>query len=257
MSFTTSPRPRIASVYRIEASPGRKLASGNRLLNALEREDFERLLPHLERGHMELYHVLAKPGHACTHIYFPESCVVSLVNRMRDGTGVEAGSIGNEGMAGLPAYLDASPSESETFCQVAGMSLRGSVQAVLEAASERPEMKKLFNRYVSAYLSQLSQSVACNRLHTIDQRCARWLLMTHDRVGDVESFPLKHEFLALMLGVRRAGVTGAAGLLQAHGFIRYRRGIVRVTDRKGLEGASCECYDVVRAQLAKLLPLTA
>ena len=228
--------------------------TGNRLLNALAPRDFERLRPHLERGQVELYHVLAKQGGAFTHVHFPESCVISLVSRMANGSGVEAGTIGNEGMAGLPAYLEGATSESETFCQVAGVSLRMPVQVIVDAAAERPDIRRLLNRYVHAYLSMVSQSVACNRLHDIEQRCARWLLMTHDRVGDVETFPLKHEFLALMLGVRRAGVTTAAGVLQERGLIRYRRGIIRVIDRGGLESAACECYGVVRAQFDRLLP---
>lgn len=257
MTLTASPQPSAEAARLTDPSPARPLRTGNRMLNALAPDDFERLRPHLERGEAELYHMLAKQGEPFTHIYFPESCVISLVSRMFDGSGVEAGTIGNEGMAGLPAFLDGSASESETFCQVAGIFLRGSVQAVLDAAAERPEIRKLFNRYVSAYLSQVTQSVACNRLHDIEQRCARWLLMTHDRVGDVESFPLKHEFLALMLGVRRAGVTTAAGTLQERGLIRYRRGIIRVIDRPGLEAVSCECYGVVRAQFGRLLPTLA
>ncbi len=226
----------------------------NRLLTALAPDDFERLVPHLERVHVVVLQEIAKRGEAFTHAYFPESCVFSLVNRMEDGGGVEAGTIGNEGMAGLAAYLEAEASESDTFCQVGGVSLRLPVTALIAAAAERPGIRRLLNRYVQAYLSLVSQSVACNRLHDIEQRCARWLLMMHDRVVDVDTFPLKHEFLALMLGVRRAGVTTAAGALQDRGLIRYRRGIIRIVDRERLIGASCECYGVVRDQFDRLLP---
>lgn len=253
MTFTATTRANGLGASAVRGSPVHVPRTGNRLLNALAPRDFERLRPHLERGHVELYHMLAKQGDTFTHVHFPESCVISLVNRMSNGSGVEAGTIGNEGMAGLPAYLEGAESESETFCQVAGASLRLPAQLLVDAAAERPEIRRLLNRYVQAYLSQLAQSVACNRLHDIEQRCARWLLMTHDRVGDAETFPLKHEFLALMLGVRRAGVTTAAGVLQEQGLIHYRRGIIRVVDRNGLEAAACECYGVVHAQFDRLL----
>lgn len=254
MTFTASTRANGTGGLAQRGAPPRTPRTGNWLLNALAPNDFERLHAHLERGEADVYHVLAPQGGAFTHIYFPESCVVSLVSRMSDGSGVEAGTIGNEGMAGLPAYLEGATSECETFCQVAGLTLRAPVKAVIDAAAERPEIRRLFNRYVHAYLSQVSQSVACNRLHDIEQRCARWLLMTHDRVSDMETFALKHEFLALMLGVRRAGVTMAAGALQERGLIRYRRGVIRVTDRAGLEASACECYGVVRAQFDRMLP---
>lgn len=256
MTFTSSSRANGSGIADVRVSLV-AARTGNRLLNALAPHDFERLRPHLQRGRVDIYHMLALQGGKFTHVHFPETCVISVVNRMADGSGVEAGTIGNEGMAGLPAYLDGAASESETFCQVAGVSLRLPVQVIVDAAADRPELRQLLNRYVHAYLAQVSQSVACNRLHDIEQRCARWLLMTHDRVGDVESFSLKHEFLALMLGVRRAGVTTAAGALQDRGVIRYRRGIICVTDRAGLEVAACECYGLARANFDRLLPPTA
>ncbi|CAN5906526.1 Crp/Fnr family transcriptional regulator [soil metagenome] len=254
MTFTASTHANGLGAPAVVGSRVQAPRTGNRLLNALAPADFAQLRPHLERGQVDIYHMLAQQGGSFEHVHFPESCVISLVSRMANGSGVEAGTIGNEGMAGLPAYLGGESSESDTFCQVAGVSLRVPVQVILDAAAERPEIRRLFNRYVVAYLSLVSQSVACNRLHDIEQRCARWLLMTHDRVGDVESFPLKHEFLALMLGVRRAGVTTAAGVLQERGLIRYRRGIIRVVDRTGLEAAACECYGMVRARFDRLLP---
>jgi CRP-like cAMP-binding protein len=117
-------------------------------------------------------------------------------------------------------------------------------------------VRRLFNRYIQAYLTQVARGAACNRLHHLEARCARWLLMTHDRVGGDDAFPLKQEFLAMMLGVRRAGVTVAAGALQDAGLIRYRRGGIRVRDRAGLEGAACECYGIVRRNFERLLPKT-
>jgi CRP-like cAMP-binding protein len=216
--------------------------------------DFDALAPHLELVDLELHQMLARQGERFTHAYFPEGAIISLVNRMADGGGVEVGTIGNEGMAGLPAYLGAEATESETFCQVAGPAVRVPVPALVEASAEHPSLRQLLNRYTQAYLSQIAQSAACNRLHDIERRCARWLLMTHDRVNRAKVFPLKQEFLAEMLGVRRAGVTVAAGALQEAGIIQYRRGAIRVLDREGLERAACECYAVVRQSFDRLIP---
>ncbi len=212
------------------------------------------LTPYMERVQAEVHYSLAVRGGRFTHVYFPESCVMSLVNRMDDGSGAEAGTIGNEGFAGLSAYLESEASESDVFCQIPGDTIRLPVQALVDAANASPTLRQLLNRYTHTYLAQIAQSAACNSLHDINQRCARWLLMTHDRVDGAETFPLKHEFLALMLGVRRAGVTTAAGALQDRGLIRYRRGVMRVLDRAGLIAASCECYGIVRRQHDRLFP---
>ena len=165
-----------------------------------------------------------------------------------------AGTIGNEGFAGLPAYLQADASETNTFCQVPGSVLRLPIDDLIEAAAQNQELRKMLGRYTQSYLTQVSQSAACNRVHDIEQRCARWLLMTHDRVDGADQFPLKQEFLAFMLGVRRAGVTLAAGRLQESGYIRYRRGVIRIVDRDGLESAACECYRIVRRHFDRLMP---
>ena len=231
----------------------RRFAAGNRLLAALPAADAEWLAPHLERVMLVIGQVLAEPGEPFEHVYFPETAVVSVVNRMADGAAVEVGTIGNEGMAGLAAYLDAEASESQTFCQLPGAALRVPAAVVTEAAARRG-VRRLLNRYAQAYLTLVAQGAACNRLHHIEARCARWLLTTHDRVGGADAFPLKQEFLAVMLGVRRPGVTVAAGALQDAGLIRYRRGGVRVLDRAGLEAASCECYGIVRRHFDRLLP---
>jgi CRP-like cAMP-binding protein len=216
--------------------------------------DFDAIAPHLERAPLELHQMLARQGERFTHAYFPEGAIISLVNRMADGEGVEVGTIGIEGMAGLPAYLGAEATESETFCQLAGPAIRLPVEVLVDAAAKHPSLRQFLNRYTQAYLSQIAQSAACNRLHSIERRCARWLLMTHDRVGRAPMFPLKQEFLAEMLGVRRAGVTVAAGALQEEGIIKYRRGSIRVLDREGLEAAACECYAAVRQTFDRLLP---
>jgi CRP-like cAMP-binding protein len=228
----------------------------NRLLSALDARDFAVLKPHLERVQLGTLEMLARQGERFTHAYFPEGAMISLVNRMADGGRVEVGTIGNEGMAGLPAFLETDIAESETFCQVPGPAIRVPVEVLVQAARERPAIRHLLNRYTQAYLSQVAQSAACNRLHGIEHRCARWLLMTHDRVNRAEEFPLKQQFLAEMLGVRRAGVTVAAGALQDAGLIAYRRGIIRVLDREGLEAAACECYSIVRQRFDRLIPVT-
>jgi cAMP-binding proteins - catabolite gene activator and regulatory subunit of cAMP-dependent protein kinases len=152
----------------------------NRLLSALAPEDRAVLEPQLERVQLAIHDVIAEAGERFTHVYFPESAVISIVTYMADGTGVEVGTMGNEGMAGLPAYLDVDASESRTFCQVRGAALRMPVAALQQAVNARPNMRRLFNRYTQAYMSLVAQGAACNRLHRIEQRCARWLLMTHD-----------------------------------------------------------------------------
>ena len=224
----------------------------NLLLAALPTADQAALRPHLERVTLATGDVLAATGEPFSHVYFPETCVISLIKRMTTGGAVEAGTIGHEGFAGISVLLDASASAIETVVQIAGTSLRLPALALAEAADARPELRRRLHRYVYAYLAQVSQTAACNRLHTLEERCARWLLMTHDRVDKAESFALTHEFLAIMLGVRRAGVTVAAGALQAAGLISYRRGHIHVLDRKGLEAAACECYAEVRWHFERL-----
>lgn len=245
---------RSASVPGTAAIAASLPAHRNRLLRTIASLGYAKLEGRTERVDVAVHDMLARQGTAFTHLWFPETCVISLVNRMADGAGVEVGTIGNEGFAGLPAYLEADASESDTFCQVAGSALRLPVADLIAAAADNDAVRKLLGRYTQSYLTQVSQSAACNRVHDIEQRCARWLLMTHDRVDGAHEFNLKQEFLAVMLGVRRAGVTLAAGNLQERGFIRYRRGNIRVVDRSGLEGAACECYGIVRRHFDRLVP---
>lgn len=229
-------------------------ATGNRLLAALAPADRAWLAPQLERVTLAVGDVLAPTGKAFTHVYFPETAVASVVSRMSDGGGVEVATVGNEGMVGVSAFLEAEPTEGETFIQVPGVALRAVAAVVTEAAGAPPGLRRLLGRYTQAYLAQVARGAACNRLHNLEARCARWLLMTHDRVGGGDAFPLKQEFLALMVGVRRPGVSVAAGALQDAGLIRYRRASIRVLDRAGLEAASCECYGIVRRHFDQLLP---
>jgi CRP-like cAMP-binding protein len=229
-------------------------AHRNRLLHTITSMGYANFDGRLERVDVGVPDMLARQGASFTHAWFPETCVISLVNKMADGSTVEVGTIGNEGFAGLPAYLEADASESDTFCQIPGTALRLPIGELIAAAAASVPLRRLLGRYTQSYLTQVSQSAACNRIHDIEQRCARWLLMTHDRVDGATEFALRQEFLAFMLGVRRAGVTAAAGNLQEQGLIRYRRGKIRIVDRAGLERASCECYGIVRRQFDRLLP---
>jgi CRP-like cAMP-binding protein len=226
----------------------------NRLLNTLPAAHRKRLGAVLEPESMEVKQVLFERGQPIDAVYFPESAVVSILTAMDDRSGVEIATVGNEGMVGVALFLGSAtvPLREFSQVQVPGVLLR------MDAGTFRDEMEgggplhDVMQRYAQAFFSQISQQVACNSLHSIEERCSRWLLMTHDRVGSDE-FPLTQEFLSQMLGVRRASVTLAVGLLQRAGFIRYRRRWMTVVDREGLEAASCECYGVIRAEFDRLL----
>jgi CRP-like cAMP-binding protein len=224
----------------------------NRLLAALPREDLERLRPQLETVDLAFRERVYKPNEPIPHVYFPVSGVCSVVVGMANGAVVEVATIGNEGMVGLPVFLRSGTVPGEAFSQIAGRHCRLSADALLRETDNGGALHDLLQRYTQALINQIAQSAACNRLHPIEQRCARWLLLTHDRVAG-DRFPLTQQFLAQMLGVRRAGVSVAASMLQTAGLIRYARGVMTVTDRAGLEDAACECYDVVRRELDRLL----
>lgn len=228
----------------------------NRLLVALELhapEDAAWLYDNLTPVDFALGEILAPTGMPFTAVYFPTTAVVSVISRMMDGGAAEVGTVGNEGAVGVSVLLDASPSPYETVAQIPGAALMVEAGTMREGLSDRVGLRRLLHRYVHEYLTQVAQTAACNRLHDIDQRCARWLLMTHDRVGEAEQFPLTQAYLAIMLGVRRAGVTVAAGALQKAGLITYHRGGIRVVDRAGLEAAACECYGLVRRHFDRLI----
>ncbi|MGH9149465.1 MAG: Crp/Fnr family transcriptional regulator [Acidimicrobiales bacterium] len=229
-------------------------AETNRLLGALPAADHERLARHLELEKVELKQLLFEPGKGIDSVYFPQNAVISILTTMDDGNSVEIATVGNEGMVGVPLFLGSNSMPVREFsqAQVPGEVLR------LGAATFRQEMTPggslhgIMQRYVLAFFSQTSQQVACNSLHSVEERCSRWLLLTHDRVGSDE-FPLTQEFLSQMLGVRRASVTVVAGILQRAGFIRFRRGRMEVIDREGLEDSSCECYAIIRAEFDRIL----
>jgi CRP-like cAMP-binding protein len=232
-----------------------ELPRGNRILDALPPKEYERLLPDLSPVSLELKHRLLAPGDTIDTIYFPVSAVVSLLTAMGDGSSVEVATIGSEGVVGIPVFLGAQATSARDFyqVQVSGSAAAMDAGAFRAATGQDAPLRGLVERYAQALFSQVSQQVACNGLHSVERRCSRWMLLTHDRVGSDE-FALTQEFLAQMLGVRRASVTVAAGVLQKAGFIRYSRGRVTIVDREGLENASCECYRIIRAEFDRLLP---
>jgi CRP-like cAMP-binding protein len=224
----------------------------NRLLALLPSETRDRLRPYLELVALGLRQHVYRANEPMTDVYFPLSGVCSLVITMEDGATVEVATVGNEGMVGLPVFLGTGTIPGEAFAQIPGQSMRLPAQVLREETRNGGPLHELLHRYAQALLSQISQTAACNRAHSIEQRCARWLLMSHDRMG-TDQFALTQEFLGQMLGVRRAGVSAVASTLQRSGIIRYSRGNITVTNRGGLERVACECYRIVREEFARLL----
>ncbi|HEX2078498.1 MAG TPA: Crp/Fnr family transcriptional regulator [Longimicrobium sp.] len=240
----------------METSPQTPDSPRNRLLAALPPEDWERLRPGLERVRMELREVVFEPNRTIQHVYFPEDAVISILGLMEDGSAVETATVGCEGMAGVPVFLGAMQMAGQAFAQVPGEAWRMPAGALREEVRRGGALAQLLGRYTQALFTLVAQSSACNRKHPVEQRCARWLLMTHDRVGG-DTFELTQHFLSQMLGVRRATVSEAAGALQARGLIDYSRGRITVEDRAGLEAAACACYAIIRAEFARMLEGTA
>jgi CRP-like cAMP-binding protein len=223
----------------------------NRLLAHLPGEDLDLLRPHMERVQLAHGDRIIEPHVPIKDIYFPLNCLLSMVTTMEDGATIESGSIGREGLSGAPVMLDASETTMPTFVQIPGEAIRIKAAIVKEGYERGGALKKIINRYIHTAIIVGSQSVACNRLHHIDARLARWLLMSSDGVGS-EEVNLTHEYLAMMLGVRRAGVSEAAAKLQERNLISYNRGNVSILDRRNLEATACECYHVVRAEYQRL-----
>jgi CRP-like cAMP-binding protein len=236
----------------MSASDAARAPEENRLLAALPRKEYERLLPRLEPVILAVRQVLFEPGRSVPFAYFPRDCVLSLTTTMSDGVAIEVGTVGREGMAGLPAFLGADAAYGSCSTQVPGSALRLPAEALREAARGDGPLPRLLRRYAHYLLAQVSQSAACNRLHAGAERLCRWLLMTQDRVG-ADEFPLTQEGMARMLGLRRPTVSLVASGLQSAGLIRYRRGRMTVLDRRGLQRAACECYAEVRKELDRLL----
>jgi CRP-like cAMP-binding protein len=225
----------------------------NRLLAALPKRDFDLLTARMDVVSFAVRDVVYRPNGPVDHVYFPLSGLLSMVVTLEDGATSEVGVVGNEGMAGVPAFLGADRSPNQVFCQNAGEARRMPAAEFREAVRPAGPFQRIVQRYTLALFHLIGQSTACNHHHPVERRLARWLLMTQDRVG-ADEFPLTQEFLATMLGVHRPSVTVVARTLQKAGLIRYTRGRITVLDREGLESASCECYRVVRAELDRLVP---
>jgi CRP-like cAMP-binding protein len=219
----------------------------NRLLDRMPAESLERLQPHLEPVAL----VLAEPVQAGKYVHFPVAGLISVVATMADGATVEVGMIGREGMYSVSAILSDDIPIERAMVQLPGKALRLRACLLRQEMQAEEALQKLLLRYVQATVSAVAQSAACNRLHVLEQRCARRLLECHDR-ADADTFPMTHEFLAMMLGVRRPGVSLVAHALQGQGVITYSHGTMTVLDRGGLEAAACECYRVIRDEFARL-----
>ena len=234
------------------APPSAPDPTTNRLLAALPRDEYAGLRPHLAAVYFTSSHTIYAPHAPLGYVYFPLTGCASVVVSMADGAMVEAGTIGREGLLGLPAFLGTDAGPLTTLAQVPGHFARLPVAPFRDAAAQGRVLHTLLLRFTQAHYVLAAQSAGCNRLHPVEERCARWLLLTHDRVG-VDTFHLTHEFLGYMLGVARPSVTLAARMLQHAGLITYHRGIVTILDRPGLEATACECYALITAEFARLL----
>jgi CRP-like cAMP-binding protein len=225
----------------------------NHLLDALPESDLVRLLPLLERVPLVLGEVLYESGEQLRHVYFPVNAIVSLLYVMEDGASAEIAIVGNEGIVGISLFMGGETTPSRAIVQSAGHAYRLQGQLLKDEFFRAGPMQHLLLRYTQALLTQMSQTAVCNRHHSLDQQLCRWLLLSLDRLQSNE-LTMTQELIANMLGVRREGVTEAAGNLQNAGLIKYSRGKIQVLDRPGLEARVCECYAVVKKEFDRLLP---
>ena len=246
MPFTLPEQRAVASV------PGNGRVSRNRLLNLLPPGELDTFLAASELVTVKSKDILFEPGGPITYVYFPENCVISLVVHLEGGGGVEAMTVGNDGFTPIVAFHGVESTGLTGCGQITGEARRLPRETFVQLVTVGPGLTRLLHRYSQLVFEAVSQSAACNRMHVVEQRCARWLLMSHDRVGRA-SFDLTQAFLAEMLGVRRAGVTVAMGILERQGLISHGRGSVAIADRQGLEKAACECYRTIRRREEKIL----
>ena len=225
----------------------------NHLLAALPAEDYQRIAPHLELVSMSLSEVLYESGKSLRHVYFPTTSIVSLLYVMEDGASAEIAVVGNEGILGIALFMGGETTPSRAVVQSAGEGYRMKAPLLKKEFNLSGPMLHLLLRYTQSLITQMAQTAVCNRHHTVDQQLCRWLLLSLDRLQSNELI-MTHELIANMLGVRREGVTEAAGKLHDLGLINYSRGRITVLDRPGIEKRSCECYAVVKRETDRLLP---
>ena len=223
----------------------------NHLLAALPAAELERLKPNLELIHLPLGDVLYESGGRLSYVYFPTSTIISLHYILENGASSEIAGVGNEGMLGISLFMGGESTPSWATVQTAGYGYRLKAALLMQEFNQGGTVQRLLLRYTQALITQISQTAVCNRHHTIEQQLCRWLLLTLDRLNSQE-LVMTQELIASMLGVRREGITEAAGKLQQAGIIRYRRGHITVLDRAGLHGHVCECYDVVKKEFDRL-----
>jgi CRP-like cAMP-binding protein len=225
----------------------------NHLINALPGEDYRRLAPHLEHVPMKLGTVLYEPGMTMRYVYFPTTAILSLLYVLENGASAEIAIVGNEGMLGISLFMGGESTPSRAVVQSAGFGYRLRAKHLKEEFDRFGSLMHLLLRYTQGLITQMAQTAVCNRHHSVDQQLCRWLLLSLDRL-ESDELVMTQELIANMLGVRREGVTDAAGKLQQVGLIEYKRGRIRVLDRKGVEARSCECYSVVKKEFDRLLP---
>ncbi|MDB6060939.1 MAG: transcriptional regulator, Crp/Fnr family [Verrucomicrobiaceae bacterium] len=225
----------------------------NRLLAALPVEVQERVMPHLEYVPMPMGKVLYESGDTLRHVYFPTDSIVALLYVMESGASAEISMVGNEGILGVSLFMGGESTPSRAIVQSAGSAVRLLGQRLKDEFNRHGEMLQLMLRYTQSLLTQMAQTAVCNRHHSVDQQLCRWLLLSLDRLQG-NQLNMTQELIATMLGVRREGVTDAAGKLQRLGVIEYSRGHINVLDRTQLEQLSCECYEVVKKETDRLLP---
>ena len=225
----------------------------NHLLNVLPESEYARLLTDLEYVPMPLGKVLYESGAQMRHVYFPTNAIVSLLYVMEDGASAEIAVVGNEGVVGISLFMGGETTSSRAVVQSAGHAYRLRGQLLKDEFYRAGPMQRLLLRYTQALLTHMAQTAVCNRYHTLDQQLCRWLLLSLDRLHSNEMI-MTQELIASILGVRREGVTEAAGNLQRAGLIEYRRGHITVLDRPGIESRACECYQVVKTEFERLLP---
>jgi CRP-like cAMP-binding protein len=232
---------------RVPSADRQRVARRNKILAALPKAEFDQLLPKMESVQLNLNEVLFRPGDRIKHVYFLTDGIVSLLTILESGTTIEVAVIGSEGIAGLSVIMGVDKATNQALVQATGHAFRLPTDELRARFNKNLGLRSLLMRYTHVLLTMVSQNAACNQMHTVEERLARWLLLTHDRVGK-NDFEFTQEFMSHMLAVRRAGVSVAANTLRRAGLIDYQRGGITVLNRPGLEEASCECYRTIEAQ---------